>query len=96
MRRTHVALLIAALLHAVPSHGQDYCPQSVTDRPRIGLVLSGGGARGIAHIGVLRVLEELHIPIDYIAGTSGGAIIGGLYATGMDSTQIEHVIRAID
>jgi len=96
MRRTHVALLIALLLGAAPGYGQDFCPQSVTDRPRIGLVLSGGGARGVAHIGVIRVLEELRIPVDYIAGTSGGAIIGGLYASGMDSTQLEQVIEAID
>jgi len=47
------------------------------ERPRIGLVLSGGGARGAAHVGVLKVIDELHIPIDYIAGTSMGAIIGG-------------------
>src|SRR5580693_245382 len=52
-------------------------------RPRICLVLSGGGARGMAHIGVLKVLEELKIPIDCIAGTSMGAIVGGLYASGM-------------
>ena len=47
-------------------------------RPRIGLVLSGGGARGAAHIGVLKVLDELHVPIDAIAGTSMGAVVGGL------------------
>ena len=51
-------------------------------RPRIGLVLSGGGARGAAHIGVLKVLEELHVPIDVIAGTSMGSIVGGSYASG--------------
>jgi NTE family protein len=53
-----------------------------TPRPRIALVLSGGGARGYAHLGVLRVLEENHIPVDYIAGTSMGAVVGGLYASG--------------
>ena len=51
-------------------------------RPRIGLVLSGGGARGAAHIGVLKVLEELRVPVDYIAGTSMGSIVGGSYASG--------------
>jgi NTE family protein len=51
-------------------------------RPRIGLVLSGGGARGAAHVGVLKVLKELRVPIDYIAGTSMGAIVGGSYASG--------------
>ena len=58
-------------------------------RPRIGLVLGGGGARGAAHVGVLNVLEELHIPIDCIAGTSMGAIVGGLYASGMSPEQME-------
>jgi NTE family protein len=53
-----------------------------TPRPRIGLVLSGGGARGAAHIGVLKVLEELRVPIDVIAGTSMGSIVGGSYASG--------------
>ena len=52
------------------------------DRPKIGLVLAGGGAKGASHIGVLRYLEEHNIPIDYIAGTSMGSIVGGLYALG--------------
>ncbi len=59
------------------------------ERPRIGLVLSGGGARGLAHVGVLKVLERERIPVDVIAGTSMGAIIGGLYASGMSATEIE-------
>ena len=58
-------------------------------RPRIGLVLSGGGARGIAHVGVLKILERERIPIDVISGTSMGAIVGGLYASGMSAAQIE-------
>lgn len=49
-------------------------------RKKVGIVLSGGGAKGVAHIGVIKALEELNIPIDYIAGTSIGAIIGGLYS----------------
>ncbi len=65
-------------------------------RPCIGLVLGGGGARGGAHIGVLKKLEELRIPADYIAGTSMGAIIGGLYAAGMDTAEIEAVLAAAD
>lgn len=51
-------------------------------RKKVGIVLSGGGAKGVAHIGVIKALEELNIPIDYIAGTSIGAIIGGLYSIG--------------
>ncbi|MBL4773213.1 MAG: patatin-like phospholipase family protein [Alcanivoracaceae bacterium] len=66
------------------------------NRPKIGLVLSGGGARGLAHIGVLRALEEKNIPIDYIAGTSIGSIVGGLYATGMSTDDLEWVVKSID
>jgi NTE family protein len=65
-------------------------------RPRICLVLSGGGARGMAHIGVLKILEELKVPIDCIAGTSMGAVVGGLYASGMTAQQIESTIRSVD
>lgn len=65
-------------------------------RPRVGLVLSGGGARGFAHIGVLEVLEELHIPIDAIAGTSMGAIVGGLYASGMSPARMRAELATLD
>ncbi|MDP9012666.1 MAG: patatin-like phospholipase family protein [Pseudomonadota bacterium] len=65
-------------------------------RPRICLVLSGGGARGMAHIGVLKVLEDLKIPIDCIAGTSMGAVVGGLYASGMSAHDIESTMRSVD
>jgi NTE family protein len=70
--------------------------KSVKNRPRIGLVLGGGGARGAAHIGVLKALEELRIPIDAVAGTSVGAIIGGMYAAGTPVADIEREILAID
>tara|TARA_B100000700_G_scaffold241549_1_gene268846 strand:- start:2326 stop:4557 length:2232 start_codon:yes stop_codon:yes gene_type:complete len=66
------------------------------DRQKVGLALSGGGARGAAHIGVLRVLEELQVPIDYIAGTSMGSIVGGLYASGMTLAEIETAIETMD
>jgi NTE family protein len=65
-------------------------------RPRVGLVLSGGGARGLAHVGVLKVLERERIPIDAIAGTSMGAIIGGLYASGMSADELEQEVGRID
>ncbi len=81
--------LLAALLPG-PSAAND------PGRPRVGLALSGGGARGAAHIGVLRVLEEMRIPVDYVAGTSMGAIIGGLYASGMSADEIEKALAAID
>lgn len=65
-------------------------------RPRIGLVLSGGGARGVAHIGVLKVLEEQHVPIDAIAGTSMGAVVGGLYASGLTAREIESIMTSLN
>lgn len=65
-------------------------------RPKIGLVLSGGGARGAAHLGVLAVLDEHRIPIDFIAGTSAGAFVGGLYATGMSPDEIKAAYGSID
>ena len=64
-------------------------------RPKIGLVLSGGGARGAAHIGVLKVLEELRVPVDVIAGTSMGSIVGAAYATGMTVPQMQKAIASI-
>ena len=58
----------------------------------VGLVLSGGGAKGIAHIGVIKALEENNIPIDYVAGTSMGAIVGGLYAAGYTTEEMMQLI----
>ncbi len=65
-------------------------------RPKIGLVLGGGGAKGAAHIGVLKVLEELRIPVDYIAGTSMGAVVGSLYASGASAAECERVLTTVD
>ncbi|MFC1777166.1 patatin-like phospholipase family protein [Pseudomonadota bacterium] len=65
----------------------------VTDRPKIGLVLGGGGARGYAHLGVLKKLEEMRIPYDYITGTSMGSIAGGFLATGMETGELTQVVR---
>jgi NTE family protein len=69
---------------------------STTDRPKIGLVLAGGGARGASHVGVLKVLERERIPIDYVAGTSMGSIVGGMYAAGMPPEEIERQMVAVD
>ncbi|MFM8517392.1 MAG: patatin-like phospholipase family protein, partial [Nevskiaceae bacterium] len=63
-------------------------------RPRVGLVLSGGGARGGAHVGALKVLEAERIPIDAIAGTSMGAVVGGLYASGLSASEIETLVES--
>ena len=62
--------------------------------PRIGLVLSGGGALGLAHVGVLKVLEELRIPVHAVAGTSMGAVVGAAYASGMTPPEMERRLRA--
>jgi NTE family protein len=64
--------------------------------PRIGLALSGGGARGLAHVGVLRALERMGVPIDAISGTSMGSLVGGLYAAGYSATDLEEIAREID
>jgi NTE family protein len=65
-------------------------------RPKIGLVLSGGGAKGFAHVGVLKIIDELEIPIDYVAGTSMGSIIGAFYSIGYSARQIEEIILSQD
>ncbi len=85
-------LLTGIMIAGLPAAMAD----SHTDRPKIGLVLSGGGARGASHVGVLKVLERERIPIDYITGTSMGSIIGGMYASGMPPEEIERNLVAID
>lgn len=70
--------------------------QDSIHRKKIGLVLSGGGAKGFAHIGVLKVLEKAGIKIDYIGGTSMGAVVGGLYASGYNASQIDSIFAATD
>ena len=68
----------------------------VSARPKIALVLSGGGARGFAHIGVLRTLQDLHIPIDIVVGTSMGSVIGGAYAAGASVKDLETMAATTD
>ncbi|MEO1581624.1 MAG: patatin-like phospholipase family protein [Pseudomonadota bacterium] len=65
-------------------------------RPRVALVLSGGGARGAAHVGVIRALEQLQVPVDVVVGTSMGAVVGGLYCAGLDAEALDAVVRDID
>ncbi len=88
------ALLLATVAHA----GSTELATDVTssDRLRVGLVLGGGGARGAAHIGVLRELERMRVPVDAIAGTSMGAIVGGLYASGMSVDELEELVAEMD
>jgi NTE family protein len=70
--------------------------QPTPHRPRIGLALGGGGARGISHIGVIKVLEELRVPIDYVAGTSMGSLVGGAYASGMSPDEMAKLVEGLD
>ena len=65
-------------------------------RPKVGLVLGGGGALGLAHVGVLRALEEQRSPIDFIAGTSMGSIIAGFYASGMSPGEMQAFLESLD
>jgi NTE family protein len=88
MRRFVSLLVFVCLLIALPAGAQTH--------PKTCLVLGGGGARGAAHIGVLKVLEREHVPIDCIAGTSMGAVVGGLYAAGYGADEIEALLRGID
>ena len=74
----------------------DDAPAATRTRKKIGLVLSGGGARGLAHIGVIQWFEEHRIPIDLVAGTSMGGLVGGIYATGADSAEMRQLIATID
>ena len=90
-------MLVAVLLagSALQATGEESAAPKA-GRPKIGLVLSGGGARGAAHIGVIKVLEELRVPIDCIAGSSMGSIIGGLYASGLSVAEIEKALTGVD
>lgn len=70
--------------------------QSSTSRPKIGLTLSGGGAKGLAHIGILKAIDSAGLKVDYITGTSMGSILGGLYAIGYSADSLEKIVRKID
>ncbi|EHR73186.1 putative esterase of the alpha-beta hydrolase superfamily [Burkholderiales bacterium JOSHI_001] len=87
-------LLFAALLVFLAQAARA-AESPAVNRPRVALVLSGGGARGLAHVGVLKVLEELRVPVDAVAGTSMGAIVGGLYASGLNASALEREVLAI-
>ena len=88
-----VALMLLSKLGSPIYAGEDPYAGEDRERPKIGLALSGGGARGSAHVGVIKALEELNVPIDYIAGTSMGAIVGGIYAAGYSADELEQVLE---
>ena len=98
MQVSRLPCLLAGALLAVTSVSafSAEAPGTTTARPRIGLVLAGGGAKGGAHVGVLKVLEEMRVPIDCIAGTSMGALIGGGYAAGIPANDLEKFLVSID
>ncbi|UGS23776.1 patatin-like phospholipase family protein [Flavobacterium channae] len=83
-------LFVSLLIFTQISLGQE------NPRPKVGLVLSGGGAKGLAHIGVLKVIDSLGIKIDYVAGTSMGAIVGGLYASGYSAEELDSIFSHVD
>ena len=85
-------LLSFIFLATLVCFGQEKLPEN----PRVGLVLSGGGAKGLAHIGVLKVMDSLGVRIDYIGGTSMGAAVGGLYASGYTAKQLDSIFKEID
>ena len=93
------ATAMAAALLAIITYGQNQSQDQTrahgVRRPRIGLVLEGGGALGLAHIGVIQWLEEHHIPVRYVAGTSMGALVGGIYATGHSPEDLRKIISGI-
>jgi NTE family protein len=92
-----ICMLVLLMVDAYSASFAANAPEAEKPRrPKIGVVFGGGGAKGAAHIGVLKVLEEQKIPIDYIAGTSMGAIVGALYASGLSAAELEKVITAID
>src|SRR4051812_18199361 len=88
--RKFLALTVSAShLFALSGAGNAFAKENRAPvRPKIGLVLSGGGARGATHVGILKVLEELHVPISLVTGTSMGSAVGGLYASGLTAEEL--------
>src|SRR5436190_22910717 len=97
IRCSFIVAALMASLHVVEAADAPAAPNVTPNgRPRIGLVLGGGGAKGAAHIGVIKVLEELRIPIDCIAGTSMGSIVGAGYATGLSAAELEQLMSSVN
>ena len=94
-QRFRLSLICLLLMFSVVSLAAQEQP-SKSKRQTIGLVLQGGGALGLAHVGVITWLEEHHIPVDYIAGTSMGGLVGGVYATGRNAAELRQVVNGID
>src|SRR5437016_4831983 len=103
MKRMQLVLAFVCLYFALPFAARPQEPVDKTPvenpsapqktRPKIGVALEGGGALGLAHIGILEWFEDHHIPIDYIAGTSMGGLVGGLYATGKSPKELQDIVE---
>src|SRR6516164_6959369 len=91
--RTLLALVLVCLASTL---GLTQNAPTAGNRPKIGLVLEGGGALGLAHIGVIQYLEEHRIPVSYVAGTSMGGLVGGVYATGHNATEVRDMVKGIN
>src|SRR6202041_1280649 len=89
-------LLASTLLSTSCITAQQVPTPGPAARPKLGLVLEGGGALGLAHIGVLQWMEEHRIPVSYVAGTSMGGLVGGIYATGRSPAEVRELINGID
>ena len=96
MKRILLFLLACLCLLDTQAQGKHKTIKVAPPRPKVGVVLGGGGAKGAAHIGVLKYLEEMGIPVDYVAGTSMGSIIGGLYAMGYSPDELAQLIAEMD
>src|SRR5262245_51658043 len=100
LRLACVLLSALAVTYQQPVQAQEAPPSGTPARPQqrsrptVGVALEGGGALGLAHIGVLQWFEDHHIPVDYVAGTSMGGLVGGLYATGKSPRELEEIVAA--
>src|SRR5271167_4839312 len=96
MRRRFTLFLTSILLIGSLASVASQEQSSKSNRPTVGLVLQGGGALGLAHVGVITWLEEHHIPVNYVAGTSMGGLVGGAYATGRTAAEVRQVVSGIN
>src|ERR1700756_351114 len=96
LQRRKYRILFGISLAASYAFAQEPLVPASANRPKIGLVLEGGGALGLAHVGVIQWLEEHRIPVSYVAGTSMGGLVGGIYATGRTAGEVREVVEGID
>jgi NTE family protein len=96
IQAAHLSFLLCILAAGSYGHSQEIPKHDVVKHPRLGLVLEGGGALGLAHIGVITWMEEHRIPASYVAGTSMGGLVGGMYATGLSPAEVRQLINGID